>query len=189
MVPSPRVPDAEPAPPVPPDTAWVGDASAQGKTNQTFPMESYGLREVCPNHHASHRARPESQCSRGIKEERATHRPKASQHGDYSTFPGMSFPHFRRLEPSAAGSWGSHLSDLLSHPMRLFTMLSSKAPLCEIALRKRAGSRCQRTREGGGEAGTEHSGFTLDESGRVGGALPPSPSIASPALPSFRLAD
>lgn len=68
-------------------------------------------------------------------------------------------------------------------------MLSSKAPLREIALRNRAGSRCQRTREGGGEAGTEHSGFTLDESGRVGGALPPSPSIASPALPSSRLAD
>lgn len=67
-------------------------------------------------------------------------------------------------------------------------MLSSKAPLREIALRKEAGSLRRRTREGGGEAGTRHSGFTLDESRRVGGAVPPSSSKASPALPSCRLA-
>lgn len=36
------------------------------------------------------------------KRERVTHRLKASQHGHYSTFPGVSFPHLGRLEPPAA---------------------------------------------------------------------------------------
>lgn len=45
---------------------------------------------------------------------------------------------------------------------------------------------------GRGEAGTEHSGFTLDESRRVGGAVPPSSSNSQPCsaiLPTCRLAD
>lgn len=45
---------------------------------------------------------PESRRSCQIKEERTTHRLKASQYSDYSAFPGMSLLHFRWLEPSAA---------------------------------------------------------------------------------------
>lgn len=41
-------------------------------------------------------------------------------------------------------------------------------------------------RRGRGEAGTEHSGFTLDESRRVGGAVLPSRPTPPPRKPALR---
>lgn len=48
----------------------------------------------------------------------------------------------------AVGSQGSHLSDLLSHPLPLFTELSSKSLLRAITLGKEAGSLCRGTERG-----------------------------------------
>ena len=100
MIPSPRIPDAEPVPPPLPGTARVPDASTQGKIK---PISTSELREICANHQVPHRTLPRVPVLPRNEGRESRSPPESQPTGDCSTSPGTSLPRFLWLEPSAAG--------------------------------------------------------------------------------------